>query len=151
MMSVRADLSLQNGRTLRIGEVAAQTGLTPRTIRYYEQIGLLSAATESAKGKHRHYDMDDLEQLELIAGLRDLLGLSLEDISELVAGGGTWFAPSRPWETSASMLERSGMIDEALAQVDLQLVRVRARAADLEALEQRLQARRQAIESKRLT
>ena len=151
MMSARAELSLQNGRTLRIGEVAARTGLTPRTIRYYEQIGLLPVATKRAKGRHRHYDVDDLEQLELIAALRDLLGLSLEEISELVAVGGTWFAPRRPWETSASMLERSGVIDEALAQVDLQLNRVRSRATDLGALEQRLQARREAIESKRLT
>ena len=83
--------------------------------------------------------------------MRDLLGLSLEEISELVATGGTWFAPSRPWETSASMAERSAVVDAALAQVDLQLTRVRSRAADLEALEQRLLARRRAIESKRLT
>ncbi len=151
MMSAPTELSLQNGRTLRIGEVAARTGLTPRTIRYYEQIGLLPVATERAKGRHRHYDVDDLEQLELIAALRDLLGLSLEEISELVAAGGTWFAPRRPWETSASMLERSGVIDGALAQVDLQLNRVRSRAAALDALERRLLARRQAIESKRLT
>jgi DNA-binding transcriptional MerR regulator len=151
MMSASADLFLQNSRTLRIGEVAAHTGLTPRTIRYYEQIGLLPDATERAKGKHRHYDVDDLEQLELIAGLRDLLGLSLDEISELVAAGGTWFAPHRPWETSASMVERSAVVDAALAQVDLQLASVRSRAADLEALEQRLRARRLAIESKRLT
>jgi DNA-binding transcriptional MerR regulator len=151
MMSAPTELSLQNGRAFRIGEVAARTGLTPRTIRYYEQIGLLPIATERAKGRHRHYDVDDLEQLELIAGLRDLLGLSLEEISELVAAGGTWFAPRRPWEASASMVERSAVIDEALAQVDLQLTRVRSRAADLEALEQTLRARRQAIESKRLT
>ena len=151
MMNASAELFLQNSRTLRIGEVAARTGLTPRTIRYYEQIGLLSDATGRAKGKHRRYDIDDLEQLELIAGLRDLLGLSLEEIAELVAAGGTWFAPNRPWEPSASMAERSAVIDEALAQVDLQLTRVRSRAADLERLEQRLRARRLAIESKRLT
>jgi DNA-binding transcriptional MerR regulator len=38
---------------LRIGEVAELTGLTPRTIRYYEEIGLLSGAADRAQGKHR--------------------------------------------------------------------------------------------------
>jgi DNA-binding transcriptional MerR regulator len=150
-MSTSPELCLQIDKKLRIGEVAARAGLTPRTIRYYEQIGLLPGGAGRPKGRHRHYDGDDLEQLELIAGMRDLLGLSLEDVHELVAAGGTWFAPHRPWATSASMIERSAVIDEALEQVDHQLARVRSRAAELAALEQRLQARRLAIQSKRLT
>ncbi len=145
------NIPLQNTTNLRIGEVAARTGLTPRAIRYYEQIGLLPATGQRAKGRHRHYDADDLEQLELITGLRDLLGLSLDEVHGLVAAGGAWFAPHRPWEASASMMERSAAIDEALAQVDLQLARVRSRAAALGELEQRLHARRLAIQSKRLT
>ncbi len=42
-------------RTMRIGEVAELTGTTPRTIRYYEEIGLLSGGTEREQGKHRCY------------------------------------------------------------------------------------------------
>ncbi len=150
-MSTEFTFSLQRGQNLRIGEVAARTGLTPRTIRYYEQIGLLPDPAERVSRQHRHYDADDVEQLELIVALRDLLGLTLGEMCRTVGAGGTWFAPDRPWEASSSMIERSAMLDEALAQVDLQLTRVRIRTADLAALEERLSARRVAIESKRLT
>lgn len=149
-MSGSPEFSLQSATKLRIGDVSARTGLTPRTIRYYEQIGLLPAFGNRARGGHRHYDADDVEQLELIAGLRDLLGLTLEEVHELVAVGGTWFAPHRPWASGTSMVERSAMVDQALAQVDLQLARVRERADALTTLEQRLRARCLAIESKRL-
>ena len=42
-------------RQLRIGEVAELTGTAPRTIRYYEEIGLLPGSTDRAQGKHRLY------------------------------------------------------------------------------------------------
>ena len=41
---------------LRIGDVAELTGTTPRTIRYYEEIGLLPSAPERQAGRHRVYD-----------------------------------------------------------------------------------------------
>ena len=72
--------------TLRIGEVADRTGVTPRTIRYWEEIGLLGAAHERPEGKHRLYAEADLERISEIVRLRDLLGLSLEQLSA-VAGG----------------------------------------------------------------
>ena len=136
---------------LRIGVASARTGLTPRTIRYYEEIGLLPGGVERAKGRHRHYDTDDVDRLNLIARLRDLLGLTLEELHDLVAAGGAWLVPGRPWRESESMLERMGVIDDALAQIDRQLAAVRTRATELAALEQQLLARRLAIESKRLT
>jgi len=138
-------------QNLRIGELAARTGLTPRTIRYYEDIGLLPAGPGRAKGKHRHYDGDDVERLALIARLRDLLGLSLEQLHYLVAGGGAWTVQQRPWLESESAIERMGVIDDALAHVDRQLALVRSRAEALTQLEQELVAHRLAIESKRLT
>ena len=45
-------------RRLRIGELAERTGVTPRTIRYYEEIGLLDTG-ERRKGAHRTYDESD--------------------------------------------------------------------------------------------
>src|SRR5437588_11324865 len=71
-------------RTLRIGEVAEQTGTTPRTIRYYEEIGLLPGAAERAQGKHRWYTQEDADRVREILRLRDLLGLSLEELSRLL-------------------------------------------------------------------
>ena len=66
-------------RLLRIQEVAAETGLTPRSIRYYEELGLLQPAARSS-GDYRLYDSSDLELLRFIRGLRDDAGFSLAEI-----------------------------------------------------------------------
>ena len=60
---------------LRIQEVAAETGLTTRAIRYYEEIGLLEPAARS-DGAYRLYDASDLERLRFIKSLRDDAGFS---------------------------------------------------------------------------
>ena len=70
-------------RLLRIQEVAADTGLTPRTIRYYEELGLLAPAARS-EGAYRLYDAEDLERLRFIRGLRDDAGFSLAEIGQLL-------------------------------------------------------------------
>ena len=44
---------------MRIGDVAKQVGTTPRTIRYYEEIGLLPGEGEREAGRHRSYDERD--------------------------------------------------------------------------------------------
>ena len=68
---------------LLIQEVAAETGLTPRTIRYYEELGLLAPAARSG-GAYRLYDADDLDRLRFIRGLRDDAGFSLAEIRQLL-------------------------------------------------------------------
>ncbi len=72
---------------LRIGSFAALTGTTPRTIRYYEEIGLLPCPDGRAQGKHRCYTQADVERVREIVRLRDLLGLSLEQLTRLITGG----------------------------------------------------------------
>ena len=64
---------------LRIHEVGAALGLTTRTLRYYEELGLLKPAARS-EGDYRLYDEDDLERLRFIKGLRDDAGFSLAEI-----------------------------------------------------------------------
>jgi hypothetical protein len=61
---------------MRIGEVAQLTGTTPRTIRYYEEIGLLGKTNDRVQGKHRSYAAADVERIQEIVRLRDLLGLA---------------------------------------------------------------------------
>ena len=68
---------------LRIQEVAAALGLTTRTIRYYEELGLLEPAGRSG-GAYRLYDADDIERLRFIKGLRDDAGFSLAEIGQLL-------------------------------------------------------------------
>jgi hypothetical protein len=50
-------------RTLRIGVVAKRLGVTTRTIRYYEELGLLGAGSDRSKGAHRLYGEADIAHL----------------------------------------------------------------------------------------
>src|SRR6188474_3393891 len=68
---------------LKIQEVAAETGLTTRAIRYYEEIGLLEPAGRS-DGAYRLYDASDLERLRFIKSLRDDAGFSLAQVGKLL-------------------------------------------------------------------
>ena len=74
-----------------IAEVCERTGLSPRTVRYYEEIGLLPGVRRSEGGR-RVYGADELERLGFISRLK-ALGLSLAEIGELNAvyaiGGST--------------------------------------------------------------
>ncbi|HVB75252.1 MAG TPA: MerR family transcriptional regulator [Ktedonobacteraceae bacterium] len=70
-------------RSYSIDQVAAQTGLTKRTLRYYEEVGLLPP-TDRTVGNYRRYSDADIQLLEHIKKLRDLLGFSLADIREIM-------------------------------------------------------------------
>src|SRR5665811_1127517 len=80
-------------RLLRIQEVAAETGLTPRSIRYYEEFGLLRPAARS-QGDYRLYDTSDLERLRFIRELRDDAGFSLAQIGLLLEDCLLYTSPS---------------------------------------------------------
>lgn len=71
------------GMYSRIEQVAARTGLTKRTLRYYEEIGLL-APPGRTEGGYRLYSEDDVQRLLRIKRLRDLMGFSLSEIREYV-------------------------------------------------------------------
>ena len=69
-------------RGLRIGELAAEFGLNPKTIRYYEEIGLLPAPRRTPAG-YRLYGVADQGRLRFI-GKAKALGLTLEEIGEIL-------------------------------------------------------------------
>lgn len=77
--------SAQTGKicAYSIDQVAAQTGLTKRTLRYYEEMGLLPPA-ERTEGNYRRYSDEDIHRIEHIKKLRDLLGFSLADIRAML-------------------------------------------------------------------
>ncbi len=66
----------------QIGEVAERTGLSLRTIRYYEEVGLITPSTRSPGG-FRLYSELDIARLELIKRMKPL-DFSLEEIRELL-------------------------------------------------------------------
>ncbi|MEO8632627.1 MAG: MerR family transcriptional regulator [Chloroflexota bacterium] len=65
----------------RIGELAAKVGLTERTIRYYEELGLLESV-KRLDGGVRTYTDDDMRRLKYIGKLK-MLGLTLQEMLEL--------------------------------------------------------------------
>lgn len=69
--------------TLRIGELAGQLGLNPRTIRYYESIGLLPEPERTESG-YRDYDGGAIELLTFIKTAQRL-GITLDEIREIIA------------------------------------------------------------------
>ena len=69
--------------TLQIAEVAQRSGFTPATLRYYEEIGLLTPPARTDAG-YRLYDETSLERLRFIARAKQL-GCSLDEIADLVS------------------------------------------------------------------
>jgi DNA-binding transcriptional MerR regulator len=139
-------------RAMRIGEVAEQTGLTPRTIRYYEEIGLLGAGSESEprqQGKHRCYTSADVERIAEIVRLRDLLGLSLDQLSQLVEAETARAEIRREIKAIDDPERKRELITQAHGHITTQLTLVRSRVRELSKLEQEL-AERQALCEQRL-
>jgi DNA-binding transcriptional MerR regulator len=125
-------------RPLRIGEVAELTGTTPRTIRYYEEIGLLPGAADRPQGQHRCYTPGDVERINEIVRLRDLLGLSLEQVSKLLEAEVARAELRREYAQTDDPAERRGILEQALGHIGTQLELVRGRRAELQKLEREL-------------
>jgi MerR family transcriptional regulator, repressor of the yfmOP operon len=134
----------------RIGQVARLVGVTTRTIRYYEELGLLGTDAERPKGGHRVYGESDVKRLQELIRLRDLLGLSLEELVELVEAEQARDALRSRWETHPDDHERLQIINAAtpLVERQLELVSERREALDLFAddLEEKLELMRDARE-----
>ena len=126
---------------LRIGQAATQSGVTPRTIRYYEELGLLPAS-EREQGKHRTYTEADIERLREVTRLRDLLGLSLDELRSVVVAEAVRADARRIYRESESPEERRAALEEALPHLETQIALVRRRAAELKDLENDLVDRR---------
>ncbi len=95
---------------VRIGTLAGEVGLNPKTIRYYEEIGLLSPPQRTRSG-YRLYDATARDQLRFIAKAK-LVGLSLAEIGAILA----------LWRDNASPCAHLvAIIDRKLAALDQQL------------------------------
>ena len=139
-------MSAQDQRLLRIGEVAAAAGTTPRTIRYYEEIGLLPAAGGRAPGSHRLYQRSDVEGLRELLNLKELLGVSLEELRELASAESARAALRREWRSGVDEpVRRREILDEAMGHIDCQLELIRRRRDQIAALEKELVARRRRL------
>lgn len=102
---------------MRIGELASRTGVSVRSLRYYEQQGLLSS-TRSPSGQ-RHYTEDDIERVALIQHLY-AAGLSSRSIAEILP-----YIDAPGPENSEAALERMAQERDRLSRRIAELVRTR--------------------------
>jgi MerR family transcriptional regulator, repressor of the yfmOP operon len=141
------------GTLMRIQEAAAEVGLTPRSVRYYEELGLLKPAARS-EGDYRLYDETDLERLRFIKGLRDDAGFSLAEIAQLLEdeaarerGHAAYHATTDPAERKRILCERVASYDRQIETLQRKIGRLQAMVDETDARRTRTMARSQEIES----
>jgi DNA-binding transcriptional MerR regulator len=128
---------------MRIGEVARRLGTTTRTIRYYEEIGLLGCAAAREAGQHRLYGEEEVERLRDALRLKSLLGLSLEELGEVLEAEEARAARRDEWQhADPDPARRREILDQALSYAERQLALVKRRREELDALDAELEARR---------
>ena len=123
----------------RIEEVAARTGFTKRTLRYYEEIGLITPAGRS-EGKYRLYSEADVARLQRIKRLKDVLGIPLSSIKRLAeveetldALGAELRGPLDAEQRRSRLLQARAELEQQLRTIDERLetlTHVRAELAD---------------------
>jgi DNA-binding transcriptional MerR regulator len=108
---------------LRVADLAAATGVSPDTVRYYERAGLLPEPPRTSGG-YRSYGPEAVERLHFVRGAQRL-GLRLKDIRDLLAVRDTGVCPCEPAET---------LLRRRLAEIDTELARLTALRAELVAM-----------------
>jgi DNA-binding transcriptional MerR regulator len=111
---------------MTIGELAKHANVNPRTLRYYERIGLLAPATRTAAG-YRLYTEQDAARLGFIRRAQ-ALGLTISEIAAIIALREAGTVPCRHVATLAR---------EKVAQIDARLAALQALRDDLAALADR--------------
>jgi DNA-binding transcriptional MerR regulator len=123
----------------RIEEVATRTGFTKRTLRYYEEIGLITPAGRS-EGNYRLYSEADVARLQRIKRLKDVLGIPLSALKRLAeveetldALGAELGGPLDAEQRRARLLQARAELEQQLRSIDERLeslTHMRAELAD---------------------
>jgi len=128
-------------RLMRIHEAAAEVGLTARSVRYYEEVGLLKPAGRS-EGDYRLYDESDLERLRFIKGLRDDAGFSLAEISQLLEDEAARERDHAAYHATADRVERVRIMRDRVASFERQRLTLQGKIDRLQAMVDDTEARR---------
>ncbi|MGN6371896.1 MAG: MerR family transcriptional regulator [Solirubrobacteraceae bacterium] len=132
--------------SLRIGDVARLAGTTTRTIRYYEEIGLLPESPSRPSGGHRLYTHVEVERLREVIRLKELLGVSLNELKELLAAEEARAAVRAELRRDdVDPSRRRELLLEALGHLDRQIELVERRTSELDKLHQELAATRRRV------
>jgi len=130
-------------RPRRIQEVAEEVGLTTRSIRYYEEIGLLAPAR--SVGDYRLYDADDVERLRFIKALRDDAGFSLAEIGQLLEDEVARARNRAAFKATDDPVERRALALDGIARIDRQIDTLRAKIGRLRSMIGEARTRREKL------
>jgi len=128
-------------RLLRIQEAAAEVGLTARSVRYYEEVGLLRPAARS-EGDYRLYDSTDLERLRFIKGLRDDAGFSLAEIAQLLEDEAARERGHAAFHATTDPAERKRLLRERVASFERQIETLERKIGRLQTMVDETESRR---------
>ena len=135
----------------QIGEVADRTGVTQRTLRFYEEKGLLNPP-ERMDGGFRLYSDGDIERIEYIRRLQQFLGFTLAEIKEMVEAEDlrqqiiATFRPDRELPARLARVERiMGALERQLEVVDHKVDNLVEMQNDLRAKMERVTTRRREL------
>jgi DNA-binding transcriptional MerR regulator len=131
-----------------IEQVATRTGLTKRTLRYYEEVGLLPP-TGRTEGNYRRYSEADIQRLVRIKELRDLLGFSLSDIREIIQAEDERGQIKLAYKQETSAEAKLAQLDRADELIRSQLHLIELKLTGLEDMRSTLQERLLRHEEKR--
>jgi DNA-binding transcriptional MerR regulator len=130
--------------TLRIDAVAQRTGLTKRTIRYYEELGLLAPCGRS-EGGFRLFTEADVTRLERIVALKRSAGLTLAEVAELLDAESVRERIRERYRASDDPTEKRAMLAESHAVLTRQLALIERKRQSLDALTTEYQERLERI------
>ena len=120
MTSEVTDASLSAEPEFQIGEVAQRTGLTQRTLRFYEERGLVTPA-DRMEGGFRLYSEADIGRVELIKQLQGLLGFTLAEIKEMVEAEELRAQIRATFRPDRDLPERRERVEQVIVAVRRQL------------------------------
>jgi len=130
------------GAYLQIGEVAERTGVTQRTLRFYEEKGLLKPPTRM-EGGFRLYSEEDVRRVEQIRRLQKLLGFTLAEIKEMVEAEEVKWQLRAEYRPQADLRERRERTTKALEVTERQCALIRQKVDALQDMQSRLEEKLQ--------
>ncbi|TMG01643.1 MAG: MerR family transcriptional regulator [Chloroflexi bacterium] len=147
--SIGHDLQLRRGEIavpdpdeayLQIGEVAERTGVTQRTLRFYEEKGLLRPPTRM-DGGFRLYSEQDVKRVEHIRRLQDLLGVALAEIKEMVDAEEVLRELRAQYRPDSAIDEKRRQLERAIDVVQGQYSIVKQKTEQMEEMKAQLKER----------
>ena len=130
---------------LQIGEVAERTGVTQRTLRFYEEKGLLRPPSRMDGGFHL-YSEDDVTRVAHIRRLQNLLGLTLAEIKEMVEAEEMLQEIKAQYRPEADVSEKRRQLQEAIGVVTRQHGIVSQKAEQMSETKEQMEERLRTFE-----